>query len=174
MDRKVKVLVGGVGIAVLLAILATTTMGSATEFVTPTDLVETDDHDDEVVKLEGRAIDLADDEEITFTVVDENHSTSVSYDGEMPETMSDGREVVAEGYYDGEHVEASDLTVRAHEGEHPDDAGANETQFGGEYDEYDAYDEYEGYDNGDDADSPDGESAGGPATDGGDDAETTA
>lgn len=150
MDRKVKVLVGGVGIAVLLAILATTTMGSATQFVTPTDLVETDDHDDEVVKLEGRAIDLADDDPITFTVVDENHSTTVSYDGEMPETMSEGREVVAEGYYDGSHVEATDLTVRAHEGEHPDDAGANESQFGGEYEEYDDYDGYETYDDGSD------------------------
>lgn len=168
MDRKVKVLVGGVGIAVLLAILATTTMGSATQFVAPTDLVETDDHDDEVVKLEGRAIDLTDDERITFTVVDENHSVAVSYDGEMPETMSDGREVVAEGYYDGDHVEASDLTVRAHEGEHPDDAGANESQFDGEYDDYEGYGEYDDGDG--DADASDEDPTDSPATDGGDDA----
>ncbi|APW98685.1 cytochrome C biogenesis protein [Halobiforma lacisalsi AJ5] len=127
MDRKVKVVVGGVGIAVLLAILATTTMGSAAQFVTPTDLAETDDHDDTVVKLEGQAVNVDDGDPITFEVADENYTKPVTYDGEMPETMSDGRVVVAEGYFDGEELEADDLTVRAHEGEHPEDHPATET-----------------------------------------------
>jgi len=54
---------------------------------------------------------------ITFDVADENHTKAVVYDGEMPETMSKGRLVVAEGQFDGETVHATSLTVRAHEGE---------------------------------------------------------
>ena len=135
MDRRTKVLVGGVGIAVLLAILATTTMGSAPEFVSPTDLAETDDHDDELVKLEGRVVGLEAGDQLSFEVADENHTKPVTYDGEMPETMSEGRLVVAEGYYDGGSLEADDLTIRAHEGEHPDDADSSA------YDEYD-FEEY--------------------------------
>ncbi|NGM70691.1 cytochrome c maturation protein CcmE [Natronolimnobius sp. AArcel1] len=125
MDRKVKLLVGGVGILVLLSILVMTTMSSSAEFVTPTELSESDDYDEELVKLEGRAVSLEDDEVLTFDVIDENHTTAASYDGEMPETMSDGRIVVAEGHYDGNELEASDLTVRAHEGEHPDGNESN-------------------------------------------------
>lgn len=149
MDRRVKVLVGGVGIVVLLAILVTTTMGSSAEFVEPTDLAETDDHDGDFVKLEGRVVDLVNDGEITFDVIDENHTKPVTYDGEMPETMSEGRIVVAEGVYDGEELTADELTVRAHEGEHPDDAGANESEHDGdmptfeEYEDHPDYDEYE-------------------------------
>ncbi|EMA30050.1 cytochrome c-type biogenesis protein [Halobiforma nitratireducens JCM 10879] len=114
-------MVGGVGIVVLLAILATTTMGSAAQFVTPTDLAESDEHDDTVVKLEGQAVGVDDSGPITFDVADGNYTKSVTYDGEMPETMSDGRVVVAEGHFDGDELEADDLTVRAHEGEHPED-----------------------------------------------------
>ncbi|THE64731.1 cytochrome c maturation protein CcmE [Salinadaptatus halalkaliphilus] len=139
MDRKTKVVVGGIGIVVLLAILATTTMGSAAEFVTPTDLVETDDHEDDLVKLEGRVVDLEDGDDLEFDVVDENHTVAVSYDGERPETMSEGRLVVAEGHYDGDQLTADDLTVRAHEGEHPDDA--NESSY--DHPDYDG-DDYEG------------------------------
>lgn len=136
MDRKVKLLVGGVGILVLLAILVTTTMGSSAEFVTPTQLEESDDHDGDLIKLEGHVADLEDGDQITFDVVDDNHSTSVSYDGEMPETMSEGRIVVAEGHFDGTDLEASDLTVRAHEGEHADD---NES-------DHDAHPDVDGFD----------------------------
>lgn len=121
MDRKTKGIVGGVGIVVLLAILASTTMGATAEFVTPTDLAETDAHDDDLVKLEGRVVDLRSDGEIRFDVVDENHTKSVVYGGEMPETMSEGRLVVADGRFDGETLRADDLTVRAHEGEHPEE-----------------------------------------------------
>jgi len=143
MDRKVKLLVGGVGIAVLLAILVTTTMGSAAEFVTPTELAETDDYDEEYVQLEGRAIDLADDDQITFDVLDENHTVPVGYDGEMPETMSEGRIVVAEGHYTDGEVVADDLTVRAHEGEHPGDNESIAEEHEIDYEEYPAYDEKE-------------------------------
>jgi cytochrome c-type biogenesis protein CcmE len=74
MDRKVKLLVGGVGVGVLLAILAITSFGATTEFVTPTDLAEDDGYEDEVVKLEGRAVDIEDGDVISFDVVDENHT----------------------------------------------------------------------------------------------------
>lgn len=129
MDRKVKLVVGTVGVGVLLAILAFTSLGATAEFVTPTDLADTDEYDDDVVKLEGRAVDITDADEITFDVVDENHTVAVSYDGEMPETMSEGRLVVAEGVYDGGTVDANDLTVRAHEGENELPDGYNKTEY---------------------------------------------
>lgn len=141
MERRVKLLVGGVGIVVLLAILATTTMGSTAEFVNPTELAETDEYDDEIVQLEGRVVDLETGDELTFGVADANYTTPVTYDGEKPETMSEGREVVAEGHFDGEELEASDLTIRAHEGEHPGDhPDGDEASDDYEYDEYDDYD----------------------------------
>ena len=117
MNRKAKAVVGGVGIVVLLAILASTTMGATAEFVSPTDLEETDAYEGDLVKLEGRVVDLQDGDRITFDVADENHTKAVVYEGEMPETMSEGRLVVAEGQFDGETVHADSLTVRAHEGE---------------------------------------------------------
>lgn len=117
MNRKTKAVVGGVGIVVLLAILASTTMGATAEFVSPTNLEETDAYDGDLVKLEGRVVNLQDGGRITFDVADANHTKSVVYDGEMPETMSTGRLVVAEGQFDGETVHAESLTVRAHEGE---------------------------------------------------------
>lgn len=135
MDRKVKLLVGGVGVGVLLAILAITSFGATTEFVTPTDLAEDDGYENEVVKLEGRAVEIEDGDVISFDVVDENYTVAVTYDGDMPETMSEGRLVVAEGIYDGDTVDAEDLTIRAHEGqgEHPD--GYNKSDYDeGEYD----------------------------------------
>lgn len=131
MDRKVKLLVGGVGIGVLLAILAITSFGATAEFVTPTDLAENDDYEDQVVKLEGRAVDIENDDQITFDVVDANHTVQVTYDGTMPETMSEGRMVVAEGVYDGETVDAEDLTIRAHEGEGEHPGGYNKTDYDG-------------------------------------------
>ena len=133
MERKVKLLVGGVGVGVLLAILAITSFGATAEFVTPTDLAEGDSYEDEVVKLEGRAVDIEDGDEITFAVVDENHTVAVAYDGDMPETMSEGRMVVAEGVYDGEGVDANDLTIRAHEGEGEHPGGYNESKYDDEY-----------------------------------------
>lgn len=129
MDRKVKLVVGTVGVGVLLAILAFTSLGATAEFVTPTDLADTGEYDGEVVKLEGRAVDIADEDEITFDIVDENHTVSVTYDGEMPETMSEGRLVVAEGVYDGSTVDATDLTIRAHDGENEFPDGYNKTDY---------------------------------------------
>lgn len=130
MDRRTKGIVGAIGITVLLAILASTTMGATAEFVTPTDLAETDSPDNELVKLEGRVVDLQSDDEITFDVADRNHTVAVTYDGTMPETMAEGRLVVAEGYYDGNQMEAESLTVRAHEGERPEESSHNGTYTG--------------------------------------------
>jgi cytochrome c-type biogenesis protein CcmE len=120
MNKKTKLLVGGAGIAVLLVVLGTTTIGATAEFVTPTDLAATEEHDGDLVKLEGRVADLEDGSEITFRVADANESYPVVYGGEMPETMAEGRVVVAKGRFDGERVDANDLTVRAHEGTHPE------------------------------------------------------
>jgi len=116
-------------------------MGFTTEYVEPTQLVETDDYDDQAVKLEGRAVDVSGDiDGVSFEMVDENHSVPVFYDGEMPETMSDGRQVVAEGVYDGESLAADDLVVRAHEGEgeHP---GNHSDSDDGYYDDRNEYEE---------------------------------
>jgi len=119
-NKKTKLLVGGAGIAVLLVVLGTTTIGATAEFVTPTDLAATEEHDGDLVKLEGRVADLEDGSEITFRVADANQSYPVVFGGEMPETMAEGRVVVAKGRFDGERVDANDLTVRAHEGTHPE------------------------------------------------------
>ncbi|ELY45940.1 cytochrome c maturation protein CcmE domain-containing protein [Natronorubrum bangense] len=146
MNRKVKLIVGSVGIGVLITILALTTMGSAAEFVTPTDLTESDEHEGDFVKLEGNVQALEDGDPIEFDVTDGNYSVGVVYDGGMPETMSEGRVVVAEGHFDGAELEASDLTVRAHEGEHPDDhpdTGTHNESHNDSYDDgyEDSYDE---------------------------------
>lgn len=134
MERKVKLLVGGAGVVVLFLLFSVTTMGSTTEFVSPTDLEASDDYDGEYVKLEGRALDVTEDDgEITFDVIDPNATVPVVYDDERPETLSDGRRVVAEGRYDGSTLEAGDLTIRAHEGEHPEN-----------YSKGDRYEEYPG------------------------------
>lgn len=130
MNRKTKAVVGGVGIVVLLAILASTTMGATAEFVSPTDLEETDAYDGDLVKLEGRVVNLQDGDRITFDVADANHTKAVVYEGEMPETMSKGRLVVAEGQFDGETVHAESLTVRAHEGEGGAPEGHNKSYNG--------------------------------------------
>lgn len=131
MDRKVKLLVGGVGVAVLLAILGLTSLGASAEFVEPTDLAETDAYDGEAVQLEGRAVDIDEDGELTFDIVDENHSVAVRYDGQTPETMSEGRLVVAEGVFDGTEVTAEELTIRAHEGEGEHPEGYNKSGYDG-------------------------------------------
>lgn len=128
MDRKVKLVVGTVGVSVLLSILAFTSLGATAEFVKPTDLADTDEYDGDVVKLEGRAVGITDGDAITFDVADDNHTVSVRYDGEMPETMSEGRLVVAEGVYDEGSVNANDLTIRAHEGEGELPDGYNKTE----------------------------------------------
>jgi cytochrome c-type biogenesis protein CcmE len=120
MDSKVKLIVGGIGVLVLFSVLAVTTMGGAAEFVSPTDLEEESGYEGSRVNLEGIVTGLEQrDGRIHFDVTDANASVPASYDGPMPETMADGRTVVAKGYFDGSSVEADDLSVRAHEGERP-------------------------------------------------------
>lgn len=121
MRTKSKLLAGGVTIPVLFAVLAVTTLGGATEFVEPTDLSGTDEYDGKRVNLEGVVTNLSEgNDSIAFDVADKNASIPVVYDGQMPETMSEGRTVVAKGQYNGTVVIASDLSVRAHEGERPE------------------------------------------------------
>lgn len=150
MERRTKLLFGCVFVVVLLAILATTTMGSSAEFVTPEDLETDDQYDGEVVQLEGIVVDLNDEDGIEFDVTDGNYTVAVAYDGDKPETLSEGREAVAEGHFDGEGVDADDLTIRAHEGEHPgDDEHPDDGEDSPNYDdiEYDDEYDYDGYDN---------------------------
>ncbi len=139
MRRKTKLVVGTACALALFVGLSVTTMGFSTEYVEPTQLVEGDEYDDQAVKLEGRAVDVSGDiDGVEFDMVDQNHSVPVIYDGEMPETMSDGRQVVAEGVYDGETLSADDLVVRAHEGEgdgeHPGDVSGDGYDDRQEYD----------------------------------------
>lgn len=122
MRRKTKLLVAGVGIVVLLAVLGTTSMSASTEFVTPTQLAE-EDYQSDWVNLEGSVRDLeTGNQRATFEVTDGNHSIDVVYQGNLPETMQNGRIVVAKGKYEGDELVAKQLSVRAHEGsERPDD-----------------------------------------------------
>jgi cytochrome c-type biogenesis protein CcmE len=121
MRRKRKVVVAAVGILVLGGVLGTTTMSATTEFVSPTAL-DSGSYDGEWVNLEGVATDLdRADGTIRFVVTDENESVPVVYEKPMPETLQNGRIVVAKGKYVDGRLDATKLSVRAHEGgERPD------------------------------------------------------
>ena len=55
-------------------------------------------------------------------MTDDNESVRVTYDKPLPDTMQNGRIVVAKGEYRDGTVVAKELSVRAHEGEErPDD-----------------------------------------------------
>lgn len=116
MRRKNKLLFGGIGIALLLIVLAATTMNATTTFVTPTS-VQSGEYDGEWVNLEGRVADLErSNGQVTFRVVENNSSVLVTYDKTMPETMQNGRVVVAKGVLRDGRLDARKLSVRAHEG----------------------------------------------------------
>ncbi|GAA0289374.1 cytochrome c maturation protein CcmE (plasmid) [Halobacterium noricense] len=121
--RKNKLLVAGVGILVLLGVLGVTTMSASTEFVTPTALSEDNNYEGDWVNLEGTVQNLdTSGERTTFAVADGNHSIPVTYEGTLPDTMQEGRIVVAKGRYADGSLTAQQLSVRAHEGEErPDD-----------------------------------------------------
>ena len=122
MRRKNKLIFVGVGIVVLLGGLGATTMSASTEFVSPTEL-ERGDYQGEWVNLEGAVTNLTTDGgQATFHVTDDNESVRVTYDKPLPDTMQNGRIVVAKGEYSDGTVVANELSVRAHEGEErPDD-----------------------------------------------------
>lgn len=122
MRRKNKLLVTTVGILVLLGALGATSMNASTEFVTPTQLAD-GDYAGDWVNLEGSVRDLdAQGDQITFDVTDGDSSVRVTYDKRLPDTMQEGRIVVAKGRYEGDELVAKQLSVRAHEGsERPDE-----------------------------------------------------
>jgi len=114
-QRKTKLVVAGVGIALLFGLL-TTTSTATTQFVSPTELDE-GAHEGDRVNLEGRVANLSTTgERITFAVTDGNTSVPVVYEKTMPETMTEGRIVVAKGVYEDGQLRARQLSVRAHEG----------------------------------------------------------
>ncbi|SEF98263.1 cytochrome c maturation protein CcmE domain-containing protein [Halobellus limi] len=117
--RKNKLLVTTVGVLVLLATLGVTSMNASAAFVSPTQLSESDGtYQEEWVNLEGVVTDLdVDGETITFAVTDGNHTVPVVYEGTVPDTLQDGRVVVAKGQFEGDRLVANKLSVRAHEGE---------------------------------------------------------
>lgn len=119
MRRKNKLLVTTVGILVLLATLGVTSMNASAAFVSPTQISESEGtYQDDWVNLEGVATDLdTEGQTITFAVADGNHTVPVVYEGTVPDTLQDGRVVVAKGRYDGGELVANKLSVRAHEGE---------------------------------------------------------
>ena len=119
MRRKNKLLVTTVGILVLLATLGVTSMNASAAFVSPTQISESEGtYQDDWVNLEGVATDLdTEGQTITFAVTDGNHTVPVVYEGTVPDTLQDGRVVVAKGQYDGGELVANKLSVRAHEGE---------------------------------------------------------
>jgi len=117
--RKNKLLVTTVGILILLTTLGVTSMNASAAFVSPTQVSESDGaYQGDWVNLEGVVTDLdADGAAITFEVSDENHTVPVVYEGTLPDTLQDGRVVVAKGQFDGDRLVANKLSVRAHEGE---------------------------------------------------------
>jgi cytochrome c-type biogenesis protein CcmE len=117
--RKNKLLVTTVGILVLLATLGVTSMNASAAFVSPTQISENEGtYQGDWVNLEGVATDLdTEGQTITFAVTDGNHTVPVVYEGTVPDTLQDGRVVVAKGRYDGGELVANKLSVRAHEGE---------------------------------------------------------
>ncbi|MFD1685271.1 cytochrome c maturation protein CcmE [Halobellus litoreus] len=119
MRRKNKLLVTTVGILILLTTLGVTSMNASAAFVSPTQVSESDGaYQGDWVNLEGVVTDLdADGAAITFEVTDENHTVPVVYEGTLPDTLQDGRVVVAKGQFDGDRLVANKLSVRAHEGE---------------------------------------------------------
>jgi cytochrome c-type biogenesis protein CcmE len=121
--RKSKLVFGGVGILLLLGVLGTTTMSASTEFVAPTD-VRDGDYAGQWVNLEGVVTQMdTEGQTVTFVVQDENTTVPVVYEGTVPETLQNGRIVVAKGRLTDGRLEAKQLSVRAHEGsERPDDA----------------------------------------------------
>lgn len=123
-----KLFAGAICIPILFSVLAVTTIGGSAEFVTPTAIDESGEYDGQRVNLEGVATNLSQGNQyIRFNVTDMNASVPVVYEGQMPETMAEGRTVVAKGHYDGAAVQANDLSVRAHEGERPP-SSAHENQ----------------------------------------------
>jgi len=91
-------------------------MNASAAFVSPTQLSE-DRYDGEWVNLEGSVQNLdTQGQTATFEVTDGNYSTSVVYEGTLPETMGENRIVVAKGRVDGDTLVAKQLSVRAHEG----------------------------------------------------------
>jgi cytochrome c-type biogenesis protein CcmE len=116
MRRKNKLIISAVGITVLLGVFGTATMSASTEFVSPTKL-DSGDYAGEWVNLEGVAHDVETDEQtVRFTVTDQNASMPVVYNGTVPETMGEGRIVVAKGVVRDGNLVAKKLSVRAHEG----------------------------------------------------------
>ncbi len=128
MRRKNKLLFVGVGILVLLGGLGATTMSATTEFVTPTTLSD-GEHRGEWVNLEGSVENLQTaGQRATFDVSDGNASIRVVYEKPLPETLQNGRIVVAKGVYKNGKLVASELSVRAHEGS---ENGRSDSERGG-------------------------------------------
>ncbi|WP_455550049.1 cytochrome c maturation protein CcmE domain-containing protein [Haladaptatus paucihalophilus] len=91
-------------------------MNATTTFVSPTS-IQDGNYEGEWVNLEGRVTNLHQSNgQVAFDVVDNNTSVSVSYEKTMPETMQNGRVVVAKGVLQDGHLDARKLSVRAHEG----------------------------------------------------------
>ncbi|MFC4541017.1 cytochrome c maturation protein CcmE [Halosolutus amylolyticus] len=117
MKRRTKLLFVGVGILLLLGVLGVTVMNASAEFVTPT-AVNDGEYEGEWVNLEGQATDIEQTgEEIAFSVSDNNTSVDVVYEGTMPETMAENRIVVAKGAVENGTLQATELSVRAHDDE---------------------------------------------------------
>lgn len=116
MRRKNKLLFVGVGVLVLLGGLGATTMSATTKFVTPTKLAD-GGYQGEWVNLEGSVENLeTEGKRTTFDVTDGNASIRVVYEKPLPETLQNGRIVVAKGVYRDGKLVANKLSVRAHEG----------------------------------------------------------
>lgn len=115
MKRRNKLLFASVGIVLLLSALGMTVMNASAEFVTPTSVGD-GEYDGEWVNLEGQVGEIEQtDEQLQFTITDNNTSVDVVYDGDMPETMAENRIVIAKGSVEDGALQAGEVSVRAHD-----------------------------------------------------------
>ncbi|MFQ3293775.1 MAG: cytochrome c-type biogenesis protein CcmE [Halobacteriales archaeon] len=116
MKRTHKLLLGGVVIAVLIGVVATS-MGSTTPKLAPSEL-ESGEYDGEYVALEGRATDVRIGDTVRLTVVGNTSDARVPVvvrDDSVPATLQSGQLVIVKGEYENGRLEASEVLVRSHE-----------------------------------------------------------
>jgi cytochrome c-type biogenesis protein CcmE len=124
MDRWVFLLLGGVVVALVVAVTVTS-LGATTPEVRPVDIVDgNEEYDGDRVTLKGRLETISDrGSDTTFVVAGPNASVTVTYDGSLPVTFEVGRHVIVEGTADDGRVRASTVKVQAHlEGDRPSNA----------------------------------------------------
>jgi cytochrome c-type biogenesis protein CcmE len=116
MKRSHQLVLGGVVIVVLIGVVSTS-MGSTTPKVSPSEL-ESGAYDGEYVSVEGRASNVQFGDSVRLTIVGNVSDASVPVvvqSDSTPATLQSGELVIAKGVYEDGTLEASEILVRSHE-----------------------------------------------------------